>query len=511
MADIKRKRIDVKDEENIIISSIVSTDFLKEIIDIARPELFSIPHSKIVFKWVKEYFDKYKEAPGTNINDLYEIYKEKINDNDASSIGKFLETLEGKYDDVFNYKFATDKAIQYFRRKNFLDISQRLKSLVETGRIDEADQELTKFKKVSKQTSRWINPNDPEYAKKVYDNDEKDRLIKLPGSLGDLLGWWERGWLVMGQGVYGSGKSQFLKEIEVLAMRERLRVAEINLEMGDKLVSKRYYRKIANRSEKKTQFLYPVFDCYWNQIDDCTIKERRNKVRLMGEDDPKPKFHNAPVDYRPCSICRFKDQKYHPATWFEILNRELLETDYLENRLNDFTKSYGDVYRLMCYPKYTANLSDINRDLELLEYTEDFIPDVIVIDYADILRPEDGSMHDNEESRINQTWMALSQLAQRKHCLVVTVSQVKLEVLKERKKHGKMGDASGSARAKYAHPEIAFAFMQTNDEKEQGIVRFNAIKLRDDYFNESEEVLVLQDLSLSNALIDSEYLKPKKK
>ncbi len=67
-----------------------------------------------------------------------------------------------------------------------------------------------------------------------------------------------------------------------------------------------------------------------------------------------------------------------------------------------------------------------------------------------------------------------------------------------------MGDASGSARANYAHADFIFGFMQTNEEKESGEVRFNVVKNRYRLFNEAHEVIVLQHMMTGNALVDSE-------
>jgi len=502
--DIKRKKIDVKEEERILISAITNTNFLKEIVPIARFELFSVPFVRTVYGWVKEYFDQYQEAPIEHINDLYEIYKDKLNDGDVNLIGPFLQQLDDKYDETFNEQFVIDKAVKYFRKRALLDISTKVKSLSELDKVEEAEEVWTNFKKISKQTSGWVNPNDIEFAKTVYKSDDKNRMILFPGALGDLFGWWNRGWLIIGQGVYGSGKSNFLKIVETLAMKERFKVVEFNLEMSEEENAKRYYRILTGRNEEESQFLYPVFDCRLNQIDACPKKERKNRVKLYSDDDIKPRWDKAPVDYRICNVCRGIDNDFEPESWYEPIVRETITMDYLSSRMRAFNRSYGDVYRYKCYPKFSANTSDMKRDLDLLEYSEDFVPDLIVVDYGEIMAPEDHNVNDNDEVRLNKTMMALAGMAFERKAMVVTVSQVKTHVLKERGRYSQMGDASGSARANYAHADFIFGFMQTNEEKESGEVRFNVVKNRYRLFNEAHEVIVLQHMMTGNALVDSE-------
>lgn len=505
--NVKRKKIEVKTEEQILTAMIVSTEFLKGIANTTQESYFLTPYAKIVYRWIDEYWKKYQEAPDQRIQDLYEIHKERLSIEDAELVYQFLETLEDKYEDeTFNSQFLIDKAINYFKKRSLSDIAQQVKSLVEMDRVEEAEQEWTSFKKVARQTIPWINPIDMDFALGVYQDDTKNNLAQFPGALGELFGPFQRDTLVLGTGVYGSGKSLFLNEIAILHMTHRYNVAVINLEMSKSQVSKRFYRRIANRNEVESAFLIPVFDCFLNQIDACDLACRSNRVRLRGDEDPKPLYENAPVDYRPCDACRTENHdRYIAETWHIPSQRETMDEFHLGRRLKSFSRSYGDRLRIICYPKFSANLADVNRDLDMLEYSDGFVPDVVVVDYADILQPERSSMNDNEEVRTNETFMALSRLAQERHILVVTVSQVVTENLKERDRHSRMGDAAGSKRGKYGHPDLVFGLMQTSREKASGVMRVNIVKKRDGYFREDQQVILLQVPDLSISCLDSEF------
>ncbi len=503
MANFRRRRIDVEDEKKILISMIVSTSFLKEIIPILKPEYFKVPYSKRIFKWIKTYFDKYQEAPGRHIQDLYQTETDAIDNEEAELLASFLEELSNQYDETFNEAYILDKAIVYLKKQALDYTTTRVKSFLELGQVAEAEMELESFRKVAKATSGWVNPHDPDFITKVF-KDDRDTLIKFPGALGELFGFWDRGWLVAVQAGYNIGKTFFLQEVRLQGLLGRLRVAEINLEMSSERLARRHYKRIMAASEHGGTYLYPVFDCHYNQTGECTDRARINKVKLFDgdcEDLPK-RFQDGPKDYLPCTACRGEDNKFRLSWWWTQVERKAVDEISVKKKSQAIDGMYGGNFRLKCYPRFSANLQDIQRDLDLLEYSEGFIPDIIIIDYADILRPE-SNRDSNEEGRLNETWMTLAKMAAERHCLVVTATQIKTDALK--RQHAKMGDASGSARAKYAHTDFVFGLTATNEEKMRGIRRINVIKNRDGDFNELEEVVILQQLQLGQGHIDSEF------
>ena len=51
-----REKIDASRERQIILYSIISTEFLKEIHPLAKPELFKSPYAQTVWRWINQYF-----------------------------------------------------------------------------------------------------------------------------------------------------------------------------------------------------------------------------------------------------------------------------------------------------------------------------------------------------------------------------------------------------------------------------------------------------------------------
>ena len=96
--------------------------------------------------------------------------------------------------------------------------------------------------------------------------------------------------------------------------------------------------------------------------------------------------------------------------------------------------------------------------------------------------------------------MALKQLGQERHCLVVTATQT---TMKSRdKKNVTSGDTSEDKR-KTAHVDLAIYMSQTREEKNNGVMRLSKY-FRHGFFDELQHVQILQHLDTGQVLIDSE-------
>ena len=118
------------------------------------------------------------------------------------------------------------------------------------------------------------------------------------------------------------------------------------------------------------------------------------------------------------------------------------------------------------FPRGTCSMGDLNSYIDSLEVAEDFVPDVLINDYPDIMR-----LTGNKEYRnaINEVYEAHSAMSAQRNCLVIGFSQVKASAYN--KAVVRMGDFAEDKR-KAAHCDMAFAICQTEAEERQGRVRF---------------------------------------
>jgi replicative DNA helicase len=499
---IKRRVISDEIELKILVGIIVSTSFARKIIPTLKAEYFTTDYIAKVFEWCKDFYSTYKECPGKHIQDIYEENKEQLEEAQQQIIEKFLTKLSKDYEqqEEFNVEYLIDQAVTYIEEKSIRSIAERTLKYLEHGKSDKAKLELQSYKKVAKITSDWVNPFNSDFIKETYFSEEEggDNIFIFPGALGKIVGYHQRDWLVAVLAPMKRGKSFFLMEMAFRAFMNHKRVVFFSLEMSEKRVEKRLLRRITAHGKIEGEYLYPTFDCLFNQNGECVRVERTNKIKLLNGEGNKPVF-NKDMKYKPCIVCR-GNSHYQAATWFMIKKREKQSIQKSVRKANSLVKMYGDNFRLKSYPAGTANINDLISALDYLEYTENFIPDAIIVDYADILKAEDNRLVD-PRAKADSTWIKLKGLADSRHCLVITASQGTRKSI-DKKSIGQT-DIAEDIR-KLAHIDVMYGLSQTQEEKLESIMRINVLANRDEDSSELKQVICLQQRGLGQVLLDTE-------
>jgi len=506
MAELRRRRVDIGVEKRILTGLAVSDKVCRELIPAIKPEYLQSEYAAIVFKWIRAYYNSYEKAPGrAHLRDLFEVEKSKIKPSAVPVVEDFLVELSGKYEEEesFNADYCIDNGLVYSAERGLRILNKNVSALLDIGRVKEAEALWATYRKASKQTSTWISPFEPKEINRVFDYQKEDVLFRFPGKLGELAGDFERGHFIGFMGPTKRTKSWWLQELAILGVMYRLKVAFISLEMRDVKIERRLYKRVTSAVEQGGSVVYPCFDCLSNQDGSCQRKVRQNKVTLLDEDGNAPKYR-AILKYRPCTYCRFKDPEHFiPSTWFTMVERPKFTRVTVRKAVKAVSSTYQLLknFRLKAYPRFSANISDIKHDLDILEFSEGFVPDVIIIDYADILKPEKERTDGRE--MVDETWKTLGGLAAERRCLVVTATQTNKASWD--RKTTRSSDVSEDYR-KIPHVDGMFIISQTGKEKGRGVMRLSVV-LRDQDFNELRQVTVLQQLQAGQPFIDSEIIR----
>lgn len=498
---IRRRQINNDIEEKILIGLIVSDKVCRDTIKLIRKDTFVNPYSHTIAKWIIDYYRKYKKAPNKHIQDLYNTEKNRLKEEESVLISSFLSKLSDEFEkeDRINEDYLIDKTVSYFKKRALKNISEQVESCVEVDKLEDAEKALQSYKQISKDSAKFIDPFSDDEIKKFFEDEaaSSNILFRLPGALGSLIGDFERSTLVGIMSPAKRGKSFLLEEIAIQAFFEKLKVVLVSLEMPQFMMKRRLLRRITAQDKETKNYFYPCFDCFKNQMDTCSKSERTNHVKLRDSDGEKPQF-DPNMDYSPCTVCRGKSD-FIPETWFTSIHRTKRTLSGTRRIAQGIRQMFRDNFRLVCYPKFSANVKDIKSDLETLEFDEDFVPDVIVIDYADILAPEDSRVTGRD--RYDETWKMFGNLAFSKRCLVVTASQTNRASAD--KKYVTQTDVSEDWR-KIAHAEIMIAINQTGEEKRKGYIRVSVVAGREEEFDQKRSCIVLQNLELGQVCLDSE-------
>ena len=514
------KPVDITIEQQIIIGMIVSTDFLREIKNIIKPESLTLSYARPIVNWCIEYYEKYEQAPEKHIKDLYLKNSKTLYDPaEGKLIEKFLTKLDNDYKQAkdFNIEFVLDQAEQYIRLKALDKLKEELADTITGNRVDDGESLIADFVRPARPKTKGIDPiGDVNYIISSLEDKDKDIVFQFPGVLGELTGPFERGFLMGIVAQYKVGKSWWLQQLAMEAVFNSCNVLFISFEMSEKQMMKRIQSNLAAKPVKKKhigEVLVPVFDCGLNQTDQCQRKRRTSEIGLLIE-GKKPKIKQELIkdrnkitfipridnDYSPCLACMGRSW-YDFSTWFEIQDKELLNTNDIKQGGNISKFMFkGKQIKLVQFPSGTR-LSEIETYIDNLMYYEGFYPDVMITDYADKMTANDKRVNYLRQER--EIWEWHKYFAQKYHCFVATANQS--NTVREGKNISQ-GDWAGDI-GKLGLIDIGWAINQKPQEKRDGYSRVFIMAHRHDDFDVLGEVYVLQCFRIGKPFLDSFYLK----
>lgn len=456
---IERKKFDNKKEFDLITGMIVSNEFIKEIHTIFSHKLLTSNAAKTVSKWCIEYYKKYNESPKQAIQDIFKskLRNNEIEDDDAEIIEKFLLTLSDRFensqDDIYNYPFFVDQSAEYLAERKLHALSEDIKSAIVKGKIDEAESYIAKHIRLERPQSSAIDIiADKDSIMEVL-HAEDDVLIRLPGNIGDMIGDLCRGDFIAITAPMKRGKTHWLLEFGLRGVYRKCKVLFISLEMPKKAMLRRAYQSIMAQTKRETEIEIPYFTEN-GSIETKTVK---------------------------------KDG---------INSKDILKK---AKALDTFLKSGGG-FRMMCRPSNSLCVADIRTELYNLQHYNDFVPDIIIIDYADILAPEKDSSKEYRH-KIDHSWKALRGLAQEMNALVITASQsTKAGFNQDVDEQGIAEDVR-----KLAHVTHMIALNQTKEEKKKNIMRAGMLANRNEEFQTDDEVVCLYSYSIGKPFLQTKW------
>lgn len=524
MSGIKRKKPQAQIERQIIMAMIVSTRYLAEIsvMSIDPLEYLQIGFTQEIAEWCLDYYRQYEEAPLKHIQDIYnsKVREEELDEAMEGAISDFLASISEEFEDAdrFNAGYILDETIKYFAAVKAKDLSESLLADVDAGDLDAAREAIETFEFVERRKMKSVDPfEDDELVKRAFKAKEKP-LLEMPGAFGEMINSALcRSSFVTFLAPEKRGKTWMLIHLAFWGFRSRLKVAFFSFgDMTEEELTRRLMIYMAKRSDQEKycgDMLIPCLDCKRNQEDNCNIADRTNIFNLFGEetDDDgnqlKMSFEEAEeVGYKPCSLCsKYDPKEYVGAYWFE--KREAVsplnyrEANIIKRKMKK--RFRGRSFKMSFYPNDTGTVKDMELELEGWERDENFVPDLILTDYPDIMAPEADAGKTEVRHQINTTWKRLRRLSQIKHCALVAVTQADGKSYDEELL--KLKNYSEDKR-KYSHLTACFGINQTIAEKKDGIWRINELLAREDE-SMGREVVTLGRLQIGRPILHS-YWKP---
>jgi hypothetical protein len=499
---LRRRNVSTAIEKRILTALIVSTQFNREVVHLINTDYFTNSFIRTVARWCIDFYITYDIAPFDHIQDIFIDRQVELKEEDIDLIQRLLTDISKRYelDSGINLDYSVTQALKFFKTRELMITSSNIKVLIEQNNIAGAEAQINEFTKISRLTSGWVDPLEEKYVDEVFQR--QDRMFKFPGQLGYFLGGFDREWLIAIAAGYKKGKSYALQEIVMTAIHQNLKVAFFSLEMGRAESNNRFYKRIMGAGTSDGgPAIYPCFDCTYNQNNSCKRSERVNRLPLLTRNG-KPEFL-PDIKYKPCTLCRTAEPRsYSVAWWYEIVNRPAYTAEAVKIHLRSLKKVWNNLYRFKQYPKFSATLDDMRRDLDILENTEGFIPDIIIIDQANGIKPESGISLEGTAPHM-AAWRGMASMTGERNAMVVSPTQITRAAL-DKKSVGQSDIALHIGLL--GDIDVGYSLGQTPVEKKEGIIRYTKLMSRHEELEVEGSCIVLQKLGFGQANLDAQIL-----
>lgn len=445
-------------EKKLLTQMIVSHDFITAIMPLFKYQYLKSVASRIVGEWLVEFFELYKTNPGKGIQDIYAVKKKTIRtDEESALVASFLTKLSQEYEESIpnNIEYSINQAVHYLKIRSFEIAVEDLQYAIQKDDPLLGEQVFSTYNRVERITGEGTSILHD--AQDVVDAfmDEEELLFKMPGAFGTVAGDFNRGDFVAYIAPMKRGKTFMLWYNAEVAMNCGCKVVFFTLEMTKKQMIRRAWKSIVGQPKTDMTIKIPYFS--------------------VAEQDP--------VRYEVLE--REEDRKALDAT----------KVERLQKKFRRLVRS-GDV-RIIQLAGYQATVADIEMHLDNMSHFDNYVPDVVVIDYADLLAPSKKAGNEYRH-KLDDVWKGLRRVSQERNMLVITASQSNKESFD---RDMKQGDVAEDIR-KIAHVTSAIALNQKKEEKNIGILRVSQLALREGKQSYSQGVL-LQCLDIGKICIDS--------
>jgi replicative DNA helicase len=424
-------------------------------------ELFESYYHDIARR-VYGYIDQFKEVPKENIASVLDDIIEGDDKKKADLYKSFLWKLFNTKDTI-NSEHIISRITEFVRK-------QRLKAGIQAAaeaiiNFDDLEKAEEIIEETLKQRASLFDPG-------IYLSDQVKSLDFLldpeksfPTGIPELdtrnLGPCRKR-LHLFIGLLGSGKSWWMVNLGRRSIMSRFKVCHITLEMSEIEVCQRYYQNFFALSKRPEKFLQSRFEkeIVDGQLEHFSgIRREKVKARLSLQDDEIKSYLMKKSDY-----------------WGMKFNKLLIKQ----------------------FPTGSLTIRGLKAYLDMLEQVQGFIPDLLIIDYPDLMNISSA----NYRFDLSKIYKDLRGIAVERNIAVVAASQSNREGMK-----AKRLTAVNIAESfeKGATADVMMTYNQTEIEHGLGLARLYIAKGRND--EDKFEILISQNYKMGQFVLDSVRMK----
>lgn len=450
-------------QENIITLLTYSDQHCQTIRNLVEVEWWGGPY-KILAPRIYEYIDRYKKAPKDHIADLMADKLESKKNREGDLYEDILLSIRDNHAAI-NTEYVIGQLEHFIRRQCLRSVAVDLATCLQADTDESLDRAEAILSQSNSRRSSVFNSG-------LRLGDTKRVLDFLESNTGsyptgiptlDVRGFGPNRkelWLYIAAAK--RGKTWMLIQLAKMAVMHRLKVCHISLEMSEERSAQRYLQAFFAMSKRKEKQIVTKFEV--NDKGHFADFDTAQFIPRLALDDP-----------------RIRDKLLKRITKF---GPRLLDNIYIKQ-----------------FPTGTLTVRQLIAYLDELESNERFIPDLLIVDYPDLMKLD----KDNYRLAIDEIYKELRGIAVGRNMALAVVSQGNR---KSEKAKNVGNDNVAEAWSKIAHADVVITYNQTEQEHGMGLARLFVSGGRND---EDKITIIVSQNYATGAFVYDSVLMPKEK
>ncbi len=406
---------------------------------------------------IYEHIDRFKSPPGEHLPDILNDKLESENRKERELYSDIIEAIHSSQKGV-NTEYVMAQLSTFVRRQSLrsvaIELAKELQRDTEAS-LDKADEliagathtALTVF-------DPGTRLSDATKALKFLDIEESCFPTGIPELDKRNLGPTRKEmWLFIAN--TKSGKSWALIHLAKIALMHRLRVVHITLEMSEARCAQRYFQALFALSKRPDTFLVPRIEV--DEIGHITGIDDRRVTPKLALNDPRIRRK------LKRKIMMWKDR---------VLDNIVIKQ----------------------FPMAHLTVGQLEAYLDNLEATQHFTPDLLIIDYPDLMKLKG----DDRRAALDETYKQLRGVFVKRNIAGAVVSQSHRAAAKARVVEA---DNVAESYDKIMHADTIITYSQTATERKLGLARLYVAGGRND--EDKFTIVITQQYGIGRFVITS--------
>ena len=444
-------------EENLLTLLAFDSQRAPIIRNIVDVNLYGGPHRLIAAR-IYAYLDSFKKPPGDHLPDILADKLEAKSGDEAAYYADIVESIHAAKAGIHaDYVMATLEV--FIKRQSLRSVAVDLTKALQRDTEESLEEAQKLIASAQYQSLKVFDPGTRLSDKKrslLYLDSAHDAF---PTGIPELD---KRGfgptrkelWLLIANS--SAGKSWSLGHLAKMTLMHRLKVSHITLEMSEKRAAQRYHQAFFAMSKRNETFNVTKF-------------QRDTLGRISG----------------------FDDVRVTPGLSLD----DPAIRKKLERRIDRWSLRLLDNIIIKEFPTGTLTVPQLKAYLDNLETAEKFTPDLLIVDYPDLMKL---SKHERHDLALDETFKELRGIAVSRNIALAAVSQSHRSAAKA-KQVGMENVAE--AYSKIAHSDVVLTYTQTAQEQKLGLARLYVAKGRND--SDKFTIVISQSYRTGQFVVDS--------